>query len=146
MRNKIKAVLVLILFLYTLLPSSASWFSKKQQTSVFLTSYNPLTQTNYDTVIKSQDFFKINTRIYFQVFNPNGFKSDYIKFQIVKQDDNAHTGGYTRIQNKTKRVKDKNYFCDYFVLSEAGKYFIQIFDIENLQHWLVLAHFRVVGD
>lgn len=88
--------------------------------------------------------FKINSKIYFQINSPKGFKSDYIKLQIVKQDDNAHVGGYTRIKNKTVRVQSKYSYGDYFIISQKGKYFIQIFDIENLQQWLAIGSFLVV--
>lgn len=88
--------------------------------------------------------FKKDSKIYYWINNPKGFKSDYIKLQLVKQDDNAHVGGYTRIKNKTIRVKSKHSYGDYFVISEKGKYFIQIFDIENLQQWLVIGSFLVV--
>ena len=54
--------------------------------------------------IKSFDVFGINKRIYFLIYTPEGFKSDYIKYQIVKQDDNAHVGGYSRVRNITRRV------------------------------------------
>ena len=36
-----------------------------------------------------------------------------------------------------------NYY-DYFILYEAGKYYLQIFDIENLNQWIVIGEFRVV--
>ena len=88
--------------------------------------------------------FRKDEKIYFQILNPKGFKSDYIKYQIIKQDDNAHIGGYTRIRNITVKVKNKNNYEDYFVLSEKGKYYIQIFDIENLQQWLAIGSFLVV--
>ena len=88
--------------------------------------------------------FRKDERIYFQIINPKGFKSNYIKYQIVKQDDNANVGGYTRIRNITVKVKSKYDYKDYFVLSEKGKYFIQVFDIENLQHWLAIGSFLIV--
>ena len=88
--------------------------------------------------------FRVNDKIYFEIINPKGFKSDYIKYQIIKQDDNAHFGGYTRIMNRTVKVKSKNSYCDYFVLSQKGKYFIQVFDIENLHQWLAIGSFLVI--
>jgi hypothetical protein len=48
------------------------------------------------------------------VYNPQGFKSDYIKYQVFKQDDKAHIGGYSRIRNITKKLNNKNYYIDYF--------------------------------
>ena len=106
---------------------------------------------NYTDLISStqgkEDFawvFKTGEKIYFQIIVPKGFKSDFIKYQIVKQDDNAHTGGYTRIKNITVKVKSKYDYTDYFVISQKGKYFIQVFDIENLHQWLAIGSFLVV--
>lgn len=90
--------------------------------------------------------FSANKRIYFYVYNPDSFKSDYVRYQIIKQDDNAHVGGYSRVRNITRRLKDKNSFSDYFVLTGAGKYAIQIFDITNLNQWVAFGAFRVVED
>lgn len=121
-------------------------FAKKEKPLLILTSKNPaITKASIDGVV-AEKYFKKNSKIYFIIYNPNGFKSDYIKYQIVKQDDLAHVGGFTRARNVTKRVKDKNFFSDYFTLGIEGKYFIQIFDIENLQHWLAIESFRVVND
>lgn len=92
--------------------------------------------------------FNKGEKIYFEVHNPNGFKSDYVKYQIVKQDDNANglDAGYTRCRNITKKLKDKNSFQDYFVLHKKGMYYLQIFDIENLQQWVALSAFKVVEE
>lgn len=135
---------LIIVFAILLMPSSFAFFWKKQEPpSLFLTSTDPRATIGLDETLKSEDVFRVGNRIYFLIYTPAGFKSDYIKYQIVKQDDNAHVGGYTRIRNITRRVNDKNYYIDYFVLSETGKYIIQVFDIENLHHWLALGRFLV---
>ncbi len=135
---------LIIVFVILLIPSGFAFFWKKQELpSLFLTSTDPRAIISVDETLKSEDVFKVGNRIYFLIYTPQGFKSDYIKYQIVKQDDNAHVGGYTRIRNITRRVNDKNYYIDYFVLSETGKYIIQVFDIENLHHWLALGRFLV---
>lgn len=143
--------LIILFFLFSFIFFSTNTFGfelfkKTPKPALFLTSYNPSTELQYDKIIKSQEFFKTNSRIYFQIYNPKGFKADYIKYQIIKQDDNAHTGGYSRIRNITSRLKNKNYYSNYFTLSEAGKYYLQIFDIENLQQWVAIAHFTVEND
>lgn len=139
----IKKYLIIILAIL-LIPSSFAFFwKKKEQPSLFLTSVDPRVTIGADEVLKNEDVFKLGSRIYFLIYTPEGFKSDYIRYQIVKQDDKAHVGGFTRIRNITRRVNDKNYYVDYFVLSEAGKYIIQVFDIENLHHWIALGRFLV---
>ena len=139
---------IIAIFILTLLslPSYAFFWKKKEKPSLFLSSSNPSITISYDEKINNEDIFKIGKRIYFLIYNPEGFKSDYIKYQVFKQDDKVHVGGYSRIRNITRKVDNKNYYIDYFVLSEAGKYGLQIFDIENLHHWIAFAHFIVVEE
>lgn len=141
-----KKILYFILLMLFLFSQSSFAFGKKNQPVLFLSPYDPRVESDNDTQIEHYDVFKVNSRIYFYVYTPKGFQSDYIKYQIVKQEDNAHMGGYTRIRNITKRVRDKNSFCDYFVLSQSGKYLIQVFDITNLHQWIVYGEFRVVDE
>lgn len=137
---------ILILFFIFCVFFSNSVFAKKEKPVLILTSKDPdITQATINDIIPEQYFFK-NSKIYFVIYTPQGFKNDYIKYQIVKQDSKAHVGGFTRVRNVTLRVKNKNYHKDYFVLSEEGKYFLQIFDIQNLQHWLAISSFWVVDD
>ena len=140
-----KLIIVFLLFLLCV-PSYAFLWKKKEKSTLILTSYDPRASIEYDKKLINQDVFKVNKRIYFLIYVPDGFKSDYIKYQIVKQNDNAHVGGYNRVRNITRRVNDKNYYVDYFVLPEAGKYALQVFDITNLHHWLALGQFMVVND
>ena len=125
---------------------TAFGWGDKNKSSLYISATNPMEDSNYETEIQSHSVFKINSRIYFLIYNPKGFKSNYIKYQIVKQDDKAHIGGYTRARNKTVRLKNKNYYCDYFVLSETGKYFLQVFDITDLNTELAVGAFRVVDE
>lgn len=141
--KKLLAILFLILLCA---PSYAFFFKKKEKSSLFLSSIDPRITISYDEKISNEDIFNTGKRIYFLVYNPEGFKSDYIKYQIFKQDDNAHVGGYSRVRNITRKIDNRNYYIDYFVLSEAGKYGLQIFDIENLHHWVAFAHFLVVEE
>ncbi|MBR2068548.1 MAG: hypothetical protein IJ877_02180 [Candidatus Gastranaerophilales bacterium] len=124
----------------------AKLFDKKSNPVIFLTPYDPRAKISYDEKIEPVNVFRVGDRIYFSTYTKKGFKSDYIKYQIVKQEDNAHTGGYTRVMNKTVRVNNKNYYVDYFIINKAGKYFIQIFDITNLQQWIVMGAFAVVDE
>lgn len=141
-----KKITTLLLILITISPVHAFFWNKKEKPSLFLSSKDPRISTEYDNKLQNEDVFKLGDRIYFFIYTKEGFKSDYIKYQIVKQDGNAHVGGYTRIRNITKRVTNKNYYTDYFVLSETGKYILQIFDITNLHHWIAIGQFMVVNE
>lgn len=141
-----KKLLIFFLFLFLTSPSYALWGKKKEAPVLFLSAYDPKTSSEFDRQLENHSVFRTGQRIYFLIYTKEGFSSDYIKYQIVKQDDNAHVGGYSRIRNITRRVSDKNSYVDYFVLSQPGKYIIQIFDITNLHHWLAVGQFRVVNE
>ena len=141
-----KLVYVFTLLIFLSISYCKAGLFRKEQPSLFLTPYDPRIQTGYDNKIEPINVFRVGDRIYFSVYTKKGFKSDYIKYQIVKQDDNAHIGGYSRVANKTVRVSNKNYYIDYFVINSKGKYFIQIFDIENLQQWIVMGAFAVFDE
>ncbi len=137
-----KVFLVVILFL---LVSGIcfAWGKKQKPLLYFGNSLEEIEKSILNSSDKNNVFLTGN-KIFFLVYTPFGFKSDYIKYQIVKQDDNAHVGGYTRIRNVKCRIKNKNYYSDYFILYEKGKYYLQVFDIENLQQWIVIGSFNVV--
>ncbi len=130
------ATIAILLLLFSL--PVFSWGRKQKPVLVLSDNVKELSE------FTPKNVFKTNTRIFFTISNPSGFKSDYIKYQIVKQDDKAHVGGYTRIRNITCRLKDKHSYSDYFLISEKGKYFIQVFDITNLQQWLAIEGFQVI--
>lgn len=146
MKKNLICLIFIFLFFFLCGITYAFPWKKKAKPVLFLGPVNPQIELEKSGTIKSFDVFRKNEKIYFLIYTPDGFKSDYIKYQIVKQDDNAHTGGYTRIRNITRRVKDKNTYIDYFVLSETGKYYLQVFDIENLHQWLAIAHFKVIDE
>ena len=139
--------IIYYLLLITLFVSNQFVFAKKLDNPVLILSSKNLSEINEtDNYFEDKSVYNVNERIYFSIYHPKGFKSDFIKYQIVKQDDKAHFGGYTRIRNKTVRLKDRNYYSDYIYLTEAGKYFIQIFDITNLHQWVVIGAFLVKNE
>ncbi len=138
--------IIIVLFLYILVVSPSFAWKKKENPVLILSNHDPRTETAVDEKLENQSVFPVNSRIYFLIYTKEGFKSDYIKYQIVKQDDKAHMGGFSRIRNITKRVDNKNMYVDYFVISQPGKYFIQVFDIENLHQWLAIGAFIVADE
>ena len=144
MRKKLALLLLLISIINIGSTEAIAWpWKKKEKPILIITDKNPQGEFGYDEKIINYETFKKNQRIYFLIYNPKGFSSNYIKYQITKQDDKAHIGGYTRIRNITKRLNDKYYFSDYFLLTEAGKYYLQVFDITNLHQWLAIGAFGV---
>ena len=142
-----KKIILSLFFIVLLIPCAfAGFFKKKENPVLYFSAIDPRIQTGYDQKIEPINVFKVGDRIYFGVYTKKGFKSNYIKYQIVKQDDNAHMGGYSRVMNKTVRVSDKNAYVDYFVINQKGKYFLQIFNLENLQQWIVMGAFAVLDE
>ena len=141
-----KKVILVLLFFIIFTPTSFCWsiWSKKEEPVLILSSNDPSEKLSYDEKIKECSVFKTGQKIYFFIYVPEGFESQYIKYQIVKQDDKAHIGGYTRIFNYLKKVSNKHTYSDYFTLSQAGKYYIQVYNITNLHRWIVLGRFNVV--
>ncbi len=145
MKKNIFLCLILIMFVFCQNASFA--FGKKTSPTLYLTPYDPASTSHYnDNKVEPVNVFACGTRIYFSVYTKKGFKSNFIKYQIVKQDDNAHMGGYSRVMNRTVKVSNKHEYSDYFVINKAGKYFIQIFDIVDLQHWITMGAFAVVDN
>ena len=144
--KKLILIVLLIFVTQSLCYDTSYAFGKKSQPVLLLTSYDPRVTSGYDNKIEPINVFRTKERIYFSIYTKKRFKSDYIKYQIVKQDDNAHIGGYSRVMNRTVKVSDKNQYTDYIVLNQAGKYFIQIFDITDLQHWIAMGAFAVLND
>ena len=139
-------VFLFLIFIFLSFSSDAFSFKRKEKASLYLTATDPRVQTYTSDRNEPINVFRKGDRIYFSVLNPKGFKSKYIKYQIIKQDDNAHIGGYSRVMNKTVMIQNKNYYIDYFTINSKGKYFIQIFDIENLHQWIVMGAFAVLDE
>ena len=94
----------LLILIFLAQASYAGIFKKDPKPVLYLTPYDPRVQTSFDEKIEPINVFRVGDRIYFSVYTKKGFKSDFIKYQIVKQDDAAHIGGYSRVMNKTVRV------------------------------------------
>lgn len=146
MKNTFSKLTYLLLTFIFLNSAVFAWGFKKNKPVLIMSPTDPTVSVSYDEQLYNYEVFKPNTRIYFYIYNPKGFKSNFVKYQIVKQDDKAHVGGYSRIRNITKRLNNKKEFSDYFTLSEKGKYYLQIFDITNLHQWVAITSFGVVDE
>ena len=135
-----KKLSLIILFIFLVSMPVFAWGKKYKPVLILSDSLSSISNN------EAKNVFGTNRRIYFSISNPKGFKSDYIKYQIVKQEDNAHIGGLSRVRNVTCREKNKNSYTDYFIVTQKGKYFIQIFDITNLQQWLAIEGFIVIDE
>ena len=129
----------LILFLIITLVLSSGFRPNK---GIILFNKYPINKKN---VLTDSKFFTSGERIYYLFIAPKRMKNDFIRVQIFKMTDKAPWGGYEVVRTKDFRLmKDERYYhSDYFVLYEKGKYIMQVFSMNDLQHPLSLGDFYI---
>lgn len=85
---------------------------------------------------------KARERVYFGIFTKNGFKDDVIQYQLIKKSEKTESGGLKIVYSKRAEIKHEHYFTDYVIPQEAGIYYIQAFELRNLQQPIVIGGFR----
>ena len=79
-----------------------------------------------------QSFYKKGERIYYLLYNPNGFKTRLLKVQVFRKDDGADEFfGYEYLYNKTVELSDRKFYTDFFVINKKGYYIFQTFEYTN---------------
>lgn len=106
--------------------------------------FNTQTITKENALYNSKVFSE-GQRINYLFIAPKRMTNNYIRVQIFKMTDKAPWGG-----NEVKRTKDfrlmkdeRYYHSDYFVLYEKGRYVMQVFSMDDLQHPLSIGDFYV---
>ncbi len=107
--------------------------------SGILFSDKPIIGENFE----NKTFLKARERVYFGIFTKNGFKDDVIQYQLIKKSDKTEAGGLKIVYSKRAEVKHEHYFVDYVIPQEAGTYYIQAFELRNLQQPIVIGGFIV---
>ena len=71
--------------------------------------------------------------------------NDLIRVQVFTLTDKADLGGEDMVRTKDFRLNrdERYYYTDYFTLWEKGRYVMQVFSQEDLQHPLALNDFYV---
>ena len=89
--------------------------------------------------------FTVGQRVYYLFLAPNRMDNEYIRVQVFKMVENAPWGGNELIRRKDFRLmKDERYYhSDYFVFHSAGRYVMQVFSMDDLQHPLSIGDFYV---
>ena len=130
-----KLFLLLLPILMTLM------FSGCGNNSFIIMKSVPLTQQN--AVDYEQNFEKYQ-RIYYAVVNPQGFKDDAIKIEIIKKSDKTDTYGLSMQYAQDLPIDNsKNYYTNYFTVSTAGLYFMQVLELRRPDKCLARYWFRV---
>ena len=80
-----------------------------------------------------QSFYKKGERIYYLLYNPNGFKTRLLKVQVFRKDDGADEFfGYEYLYNKTVELSDRKFYTDFFVINKKDTiYFKSTFEYTN---------------
>lgn len=87
--------------------------------------------------------FQKGERVYYAIVAPKGFREDLIKINLVKKDTKSEFWGFSNSKNRTVSTGGKNYYTDYFVLSESGFYIMQTFDMINLSKPIATGIFKI---
>lgn len=76
--------------------------------------------------------FRAHERVYYTLLNPKGFRDDYIRVQIIKKEEKTDHWGYKIYWSKDFHIDaSEKEFSSYFVIDEAGYYFMQIFSFDD---------------
>lgn len=114
----------------------------KYDRGIILFNTQPITKEN---ALHNSKVFPIGQRVYYLFIAPKRMDNDYIRVQIFKMTDKAPWGGNEVRRTKDFRLmKDQRYYhTDYFTLHEKGRYVMQVFSINDLQHPLSIGDFYV---
>lgn len=109
---------------------------------IILFNKEPITREN---ALKDSKVFSEGSRVYYLFIAPKEMKNGFIRVQIFKMTDKAPWGGNEVVRTKDYRLmKDERYYhTNYFTLYEKGRYVMQVFSQEDLQHPLALNDFYV---
>ncbi len=129
----ITAVIFILLFMFT----GCTFAAKK---GILLFNSEPVTRENalHDNMV-----FNAGERVYYLFIAPKKMKNKFIRVQIFKMIESAPWGGNEIVRTKDFRLmKDERYYhTDYFTLYETGRYVMQVFSIDDLQHPLAVDFF-----
>lgn len=133
-----KAILILCILLSLLIfPQYA--YAKK---GILLFNNQPITKEN---ALSDNMVFSAGNKVYYLFIAPKKMKNKFIRVQIFKMTESAPWGGNDIVRTKDFRLmKDQRYYhTDYFTLYETGRYVMQVFSIDDLQHPLAVDFFYI---
>ena len=109
---------------------------------IILFNTQPITKEN---VFSDNMVFTEGQKVYYLFIAPKKMKNKFIRVQIFKMIESAPWGGNEIVRTKDFRLmKDqRHYHSDYFTLHEKGRYVMQIFSIDDLQHPLAIDFFYI---
>lgn len=109
---------------------------------VILFNTQPITKEN---VMNDARYFTSGQRVYYLFIAPKRMNNKYIRVQVFKMNDKDSWGGAEPVRTKDYRLmKDERYYhTDYFTIYQSGRYGMQVFSTDDLQHPLSVGEFFV---
>jgi hypothetical protein len=109
---------------------------------IILFNTQPITKEN---ALSDEKVFEAGQRVYYLFIAPKRMQNNYIRVQVFKMIDNAPWGGNEVVRTKDYRLmQDERYYhTNYFTLYEKGRYVMQVFSINDMQHPLSIGDFYV---
>ena len=132
----------IIIFLLLLFFFNSISISEAYKKGILLFNTQPITKEN---ALTDEINFNQGQRVYYLFIAPKKMKNKFIRVQIFKMFDKAPWGGNEIVRTKDFRLmEDERYYhTDYFTLHEPGRYVMQVFSIDDLQHPLAVDFFYV---
>ena len=132
-----KFKLFLILLFFSVLFSACVY-----DRGIILFNTQPVTKEN---ALSDAKVFSVGQRVYYLFIAPKRMENKFIRVQVFKMVENAPWGGNEVVRTKDYRLmKDERYYhSDYFTFHESGRYVMQVFSIDDLQHPLSIGDFYV---
>jgi hypothetical protein len=134
-------LLAITLFVFTFFVMGLRWGNIGERGAQLYFSMQPIQKDNINNVGR---YFRVRERIYYHLYNPKGFRDEYIRVQIVKKDEKVNHWGYKVYWSKDYHIdSSQKDFSSYVVLNETGYYFMQIFSFDDFDRVIARNDFWV---
>lgn len=108
---------------------------------VILFNKEPINQT---TVQAATNQFELGETTHYVLFNPQGFKSPYLRMQIIKKNTQTQNWGFDLYRAQDIKVDDtKKFYIDSVKMSQRGFYIVSFYYLSDIVHPIARATFTV---
>lgn len=132
---------ILILGLIFLLCLNCGFKKKNKLKPYVLFGKDTISQSSLTNIEK---FFSVGQKINFLVYNPDGFKSNLVRIQILKKDEKVEQWGISIVHARDIQIDtSKPYFTNTIVLWQEGYYIFRVFSHDNMKKPFVETDFWI---
>ncbi len=97
------------------------------------------------TINQPSRHFRVGEPVHYALINPKGFKSDYIRVQVIKKEEKTAHWGYSIYWAKDYKIDStKDNYVNYVVINRPGYYFMQIYGFNDFDRVIARNDFWVV--